>query len=260
MDDFKNHKNLYNPTGNGTRFESRHCLAVNQGLFFKYGTNGSILRSVDSGQYLERAVVPTTNDLYHMNFVDSTFGVCVGDSGTVLKSNDAGATWLAVQSGMPTHVRTVYVKSRSTWVIGGTEGWVMVTTDGGLTWRDISLPQHTNTNDISNVVMIGTHDYVITCRDGAFRGRDLSGPTAIDNQPEEVRPPKLTISPNPATSTVEIRVDDHSPVLRIYDATGRLVNTFEVVESQIQINTSALPMGVYYVVSNTLSGVLVVHR
>lgn len=263
IDDFKSYVDVNIGSAWTGRKRVEHCLATDKGLFFCYGTGGGIVRTADSGRSLQRATVPTTNDLSDMMFADHDFGVCVGKNGTVLKSNDGGVSWSAVQSGIPADVTCVYVSDATTWMIGATMGWVKVTTDGGATWRDISLPEHTSLNDVTNVVILGPNDYMISTLQGAYRGHDLGGSTYVPDSTSfrhSVTTSLLSISPNPATNSASIVVGDRSPILQLFDAAGRLVASYTVDNGRVTMNTSGFATGVYYAVSDTASGVLMVKR
>ncbi|MBK6292398.1 MAG: T9SS type A sorting domain-containing protein [Ignavibacteria bacterium] len=263
IDDFKSYVDVNIGSAWSGRNGVEHCLATDRGLFFCYGTGGGIVRTADSGRSLQRAIVPTTNDLSDMMFVDREFGICVGKNSTVLKTNNGGVSWSDVQSGIPADITCVFIRDTATWMIGAEMGWVKVTTDGGATWRDISLPDHTPLNDVTNVVILGPRDYMISTLQGAYRGKDLGGSTSVPDSlssRHSVTLSMLSISPNPSTNSATITVADRSPVLRLYDASGRLVASYTVENGRVVVNTSELSNGVYNVVSDMGSGVLMVSR
>src|SRR4029453_12020039 len=77
--------------------------------------------AVDSG---------TTNSLRGVYLLDSGVGYSVGDSGTVLKSTDAGMTWNALTSGTTKALYDVYFFNDAEGVGGGVGGCVWPTTVG----------------------------------------------------------------------------------------------------------------------------------
>ncbi|MBL0323456.1 MAG: T9SS type A sorting domain-containing protein [Ignavibacteria bacterium] len=263
LDDFKSYVSVPFAGAWTDRNNLQHCLSVEEGPFFCYGHGGAMYRTSDSGRSLQKAIVPTTNDLSDMMFVDREFGVCVGKNSTVLKTDNGGTSWSDVQSGIPADITCVFIRDTATWMIGAELGWVKVTTDGGSTWRDISPSDHTPSNDVTNVVILGPNDYMISTLQGAYRGKDIGGSTSVPDSlssRHSVTSSMLSIAPNPSTNSATITVADRSPVLRLYDASGRLVASYKVENGRVVVKTSELSNGVYNVVSDTGSGVLVVNR
>jgi LPXTG-motif cell wall-anchored protein len=85
---------------------------------------------------------PQGNSLQAVYFVNANEGYAVGDSGTILKTLDAGNTWVSLQTNSKTHLKDVFfVNSNIGYVIGRFLGVILKTVDGGTTWQDISLPE-----------------------------------------------------------------------------------------------------------------------
>jgi photosystem II stability/assembly factor-like uncharacterized protein len=85
--------------------------------------------SVDSG---------TTNNLNGAYLLDSGTGFVVGDTGTILKTTDAGATWTPLVSGTTTNLHDVYFFDAAAGVAVGEQGLILRTTDGGTAWGPVS--------------------------------------------------------------------------------------------------------------------------
>jgi photosystem II stability/assembly factor-like uncharacterized protein len=77
----------------------------------------------------------TTQMLFSVDFVDSQHGWAVGDSGTILSTSNAGATWtVATWPSSATGLAGVdFVDAQHGW-ISGLGGLIAVTADGGVTW------------------------------------------------------------------------------------------------------------------------------
>jgi len=57
------------------------------------GNNGRMFNTIDGGVAWQKVIVPTTEDLFGIKFVDDNIGWIVGENGTILKSTDSGITW-----------------------------------------------------------------------------------------------------------------------------------------------------------------------
>ena len=80
----------------------------------------------------------TTNNLNGAYILDSGIGFVVGDSGTILKTTDAGATWAPLVSGTTTTLHGVYFFDANAGVAVGEQGLILRTTDGGTAWGPVS--------------------------------------------------------------------------------------------------------------------------
>ncbi|MBK6418002.1 MAG: T9SS type A sorting domain-containing protein [Ignavibacteria bacterium] len=263
VDDYGTWRSVLAIDPNGKALNLKFCLAVSPRLFFAYGGHRALYRSSDSGRTLQRIEIPSVDKIRDMMFADDDFGVCVGDQGDIFRTTDAGISWTKVASGTAYELHSVFVKSRSEWLVGGDDLKVITTKDGGATWHDISIPNTSAKVDITNVVFIGDHEYLASGRAFCFRGKDLGGSTSVPDSTSSrhaVTSSLLSISPNPSMNSATITVADRSPVLRLYDASGRFVSSYTVENGRVVVNTSELSNGVYNVVSDTGSGVLMVNR
>jgi photosystem II stability/assembly factor-like uncharacterized protein len=104
-------------------------------------SKGAYLHVNDSGpvalKWENAANIPTRQNLYAVQFATALSGWAVGDSGTILHSDDGGITW-EVQSS-PKNVKLVDVEFSSAaegWVVGDS-GTILHTTNGGTTWTQM---------------------------------------------------------------------------------------------------------------------------
>src|SRR5206468_3233719 len=70
--------------------------------------------------------------------LDSGTGFVVGDTGTILKITDAGATWAPLASGTSTTLHGIYFLDPNEGVAVGDSGTILRTTDGGAVWQNIA--------------------------------------------------------------------------------------------------------------------------
>ena len=80
----------------------------------------------------------TTSNLNGAVLLDSGTGFVVGDTGTILKSTDAGATWTPLTSGTSNTLHGVYFLDPNEGVAVGDSGTILRTTDGGATWQSVA--------------------------------------------------------------------------------------------------------------------------
>jgi photosystem II stability/assembly factor-like uncharacterized protein len=80
----------------------------------------------------------TTSNLNGAVLLDSGTGFVVGDTGTILKSTDTGATWTPLTSGTSTTLHGVYFLDPDEGVAVGDNGTILRTTDGGAGWQSVA--------------------------------------------------------------------------------------------------------------------------
>jgi photosystem II stability/assembly factor-like uncharacterized protein len=105
-------------------------------LLLVWGSDGTILRSEDGAHWVH-AVTPGSADLARVAANErGDVLVAVGASGTLLRSIDAGRTWLPARNPtIDTDLRAVVNQPGSrTWVAVGTNGRVLRSTDDGKNW------------------------------------------------------------------------------------------------------------------------------
>jgi photosystem II stability/assembly factor-like uncharacterized protein len=98
-------------------------------LFFSSLTVFGQWSPVDSG---------TTSNLNGAVLLDSGTGFVAGDTGTILKSTDAGATWSPLTSGTSNTLHGIYFLDPNQGVAVGDNGTILRTTDGGTDWQSIT--------------------------------------------------------------------------------------------------------------------------
>jgi photosystem II stability/assembly factor-like uncharacterized protein len=80
----------------------------------------------------------TTSNLNGAILLDSGTGFVVGDTGTILKSTDAGATWTPLTSGTSNTLYGVYFLDPNQGIAVGDNGTILRTTDGGAAWQSVA--------------------------------------------------------------------------------------------------------------------------
>jgi photosystem II stability/assembly factor-like uncharacterized protein len=91
-------------------------------------------------------------DIYEAYFINDNVGILCGYSGLIMKTTDAGKTWVEKNSGVSTNLWYVDFVTPDTGYIVGTSATILKTTDGGETWVNKSLTG--TTSGISKVHFI----------------------------------------------------------------------------------------------------------
>lgn len=97
-------------------------------------------RAGDGGWFWQNPL-PTSNPIQGVHFVSPTMGWAIGDNGTILRTDDGGATWKYQQSGTDAYLVFGQFLGATGWVIGyrspyasGLQTVLLATRDGGATW------------------------------------------------------------------------------------------------------------------------------
>ncbi|MEZ5425647.1 MAG: YCF48-related protein [Pyrinomonadaceae bacterium] len=94
-----------------------------------------VMRTDDGGKSWSRIIVPFKDELYHLDFVNSSRGWIVGDMGTVLATVDGGMNWQLQKTGTDKALYNVdFRDSNDGFAVGG-KGTILRTENGGETWE-----------------------------------------------------------------------------------------------------------------------------
>jgi photosystem II stability/assembly factor-like uncharacterized protein len=74
-----------------------------------------------------------------VGLANASIGIAVGDTGTILRTTDGGATWDARTSGTTRNLRGLALVNANTGFAVGWYGVILRTTDGGATWDSLYL-------------------------------------------------------------------------------------------------------------------------
>lgn len=107
------------------------------------GDHGVVLLSDDDGKtYRQAKTVPVRSTLNSVVFVDARTGWAAGHWGVILKTSDAGETWVLQRSDQTVDqpLFSVYFSSQQDGWAVGLWSLMLHTTDGGLSWTVVPLP------------------------------------------------------------------------------------------------------------------------
>jgi photosystem II stability/assembly factor-like uncharacterized protein len=144
-------------------------------------TQGKLCSGANSGGWCWQNPLPQGNSITDVAWADDLVGWVVGDRGTILKTTDGGATWVAQASGTDTMLVAVAAVDVNVVWIAGERGLVLRSTDGGATWRGFATGVDLNVASISalntNVAWVANETGTAVTGDGGTTWRRIVGPS-----------------------------------------------------------------------------------
>jgi len=122
------------------------------------GLNGSIYKTIDSGNTWNSQTSITSQHLWSIYFVDNNLGYAAGDTGTIIKTTDGGVGWSNLTSGTSNNLYDVFFIDNLKGYAVGASGIILKTTDGGSNWTSETSP---TTNDLNDVFFVDTVGYAV---------------------------------------------------------------------------------------------------
>ena len=105
------------------------------------------------------------DSLHTLFFIDENTGWAVGNHGTCVHTIDGGENWEAQNSNTTKNITTIFFIDTNTGWIAGEEGMLMHTTNGGENWTTQSLPSF---SDVSAISFINAEDGWISTTTGVI--------------------------------------------------------------------------------------------
>ena len=103
---------------------------------------------VPPSSWTEQTSGVTDKTLFSVYFVDNNNGWAVGESGTILRTVNGGASWIAQTFGDKDLTSVYFIDSNNGWAVGD-RGTIIHTTDAGVNWSN--MQSSTNTDDLTSV-------------------------------------------------------------------------------------------------------------
>ncbi len=115
--------------------------------------------------------LPQGNSLRAISVVRGNVTYAVGDLGTILRTNDGGASWTLLKSLTTVACRSVWFTDENNGVVVGDAGTVLGTSDGGASWSIRQIDTSINFNGVSfadakNGTIIGESGALYRTKDG----------------------------------------------------------------------------------------------
>ena len=123
--------------------------AAGGGKIWTVGYFGSVFYSEDNGLHWIRKGVSTKASLLGVYFVNENKGWIVGDSGTILCTNDGGESWEKQISPVTDQelLKVQFINENQGWIVG-TYGLILHTADGGKNWERLPFDEDLILNDL----------------------------------------------------------------------------------------------------------------
>ena len=242
--------------------------------------NGSILRTTDGTNFTASVTAPFLTDLNCVHFPTANRGYIAGNSGTILKSINGGATWTTSPAGVTTPFFGIYftdsitgyavgagiyktVNGGTSWTpqvsptsvalysvffinsttgyICGHGGVVLKTINGGGTW----------TTEISNTTLdLHCIHFPTACIGYSVgTGSVIIKHTCSTTSINENNTNSFELYPNPTTSqtTINFAVEQTNTTIRITDVLGKEIKTINFTGRQLTIEKGELKAGIYFI-------------
>jgi len=110
---------------------------------YAVGQNGTIIKTTDAGLSWTPITVDTLDNFVSVRFIDKNTGYAVGgrstnDVGVILKTVNAGATWISIYTRTRVVTSICFLNSTvgyATSYDAALNGTILKTIDGGTTWK-----------------------------------------------------------------------------------------------------------------------------
>ena len=103
-------------------------------------TDSLVLFTDDAGASWRVQLVPSRDELIHLDFADEKRGWIVGDKGTILHTTDGGLNWSRQRTNTSATLYHVdFTDEDHGWAVGE-RGTILRTEDGGATWTAVASP------------------------------------------------------------------------------------------------------------------------
>jgi photosystem II stability/assembly factor-like uncharacterized protein len=118
----------------GEEMQSIECTP--SGDIWVVGSFSTMLLSKDKGMNWVESSMQEDSMLTSITFINATQGYAIGEFGLLLRTDNAGESWEILDPiGEDFYPLTAYFKDLETGWVGGLQGVIMATNDGGLTWH-----------------------------------------------------------------------------------------------------------------------------
>lgn len=131
--------NIYKTSNGGATWTSERNLEEYSSMSWPteqvgyFGTwNGTIIKTIDSGQSWTVINLPTTENINDLQFIDAQTGFATSTDYYLYRTIDGGNSWEAIYQPM---IRRIYFKDASNGYCVTNSGEIGITTDGGLTFN-----------------------------------------------------------------------------------------------------------------------------
>jgi photosystem II stability/assembly factor-like uncharacterized protein len=130
-----------------------------ENIGYAAGTSGLLYKTTDGGETWAAQNSGVTTTLWDVDFINPDTGFVVGAGGTVLYTTDGGTNWSASNYGTTTLYKIHFIDESIGYLgsASATTGRLIKTTDGGLTWFDITASVAGLTGTVRGIHFVDTN-------------------------------------------------------------------------------------------------------
>jgi len=240
------------PIGGGSGFFTDANIGYQVRYESVFGTHGIISKTVDGGNnWWDYWVTIPVLGVY---FPDDTTGYVIGgryyidgsSANIILKTTNRGGTW--TEQSAPTNIPllSVFFTDANTGYAIGDSGTILKTTNGGILW---TLQTSGTFNHLLSVYFTDTNTGYVVGEGGIILKTSNGGITGVNDQIWTSN--SLKIYPNPAEEKIIIEPTESGSnmngTISIYGMTGQELIKQQAHGSNLVLNVSSLPQGVYFI-------------
>ena len=145
-------------------------------------TDSLVLHTDDGGATWRTQLVPSRDELIHLDFADDKRGWIAGDKGTILATADGGLNWSRQRTGTNATLYHVhFLDDERGWAVGE-RGTILRTTNGGETWASMVAPGLPSRATFLSVQFAGKEQGWIVGRGGHILRSDDGGRTWLQQE------------------------------------------------------------------------------
>lgn len=112
---------------------------------------------------------PGSAPLNAVAFIDATTGCAVGDRGTIIRTQDGGASWQRQETSSSATLVCIAFSDDQHGIIGGPPGAVLSTSDGGQSWTRSVLPSWARNDSVVDIEFSDAHHGFATLGQTEYR-------------------------------------------------------------------------------------------
>jgi photosystem II stability/assembly factor-like uncharacterized protein len=137
-----NYSSSYDSINHVRFFDAQHAIIAG----YMGDSQNLVYRSVDGGATWSSVTLPASLWVYDARTTIDGLAWLVGSDGSLLFSDDFGASWSALKAPFDQISRShsVHFVSRSVGIVGSLHGSLKITRDGGHSWHSIKTPTETS--------------------------------------------------------------------------------------------------------------------
>lgn len=194
------------------------------------------------------------NEVHDINFVSPQVGFAVTPD-NLLRTDDGGLTWDSVADHpLPsTSIVQIVALSENVLYVGGMDGKVYVSVDGGNNW---SLDYEVGSGVVIKEMKLIDQTLWAVGTNGLIMAKFNVFSSVNDKYENRI----LSIYPNPTTSTITLQTETLLSQAWLTDLAGRRLMPLQSNGTQWQADLSALPAGIYLIEAMTQDGARAVKK